>query len=85
MSNGIWVVLVDGKLRPGIVGAFSSKEAANECLYQCIRISPDHLAVIDYVELENELTSEQVKNVIKYADIEEDDEYDVYDGEEDEQ
>lgn len=74
MYNGIWVVLVEGKLRPGIVGAFTSREAAEECLCQCIRISPDHLAVIDYVELEDGLTSEQIKNAIEYADIEDDEE-----------
>lgn len=74
MFDGIWVVLVEGKLRPGIVGAFTSREAAEECLYQCIRISPDHLAVIDYVELEDELTSEQIKNAIECADIEDDEE-----------
>lgn len=74
MSDGIWVVLVEGKLRPGIVGAFTSREAAEECLYQCIRISPDHFAVIDYVELEDKLTSEQIKNAIEYTDIEDDEE-----------
>ena len=74
MYDGIWVVLVEGKLRPGIVGAFTSREAAEECFDQCIRISPDHFAVIDYVELEDELTSKQIKNAIEYADIEDDEE-----------
>ena len=44
MENEVWIALVDGKIKSGVLGIFTSSKAAFECVDRCKELFPDRIA-----------------------------------------
>lgn len=75
----VWIILVGGRLRSGILGVYTSEDRANECVDQFKKWFPKRRVWIEYSELDDELTKSQMDSVVIGTD------FDDYDEEEDEQ
>lgn len=74
MINEIWVVLVDGRLKSGVLGVYTSFEAACGCIKQSREWFPDRTVRLEYMELNDDLTKSQMTSVIIGTDFDDDEE-----------
>lgn len=73
MINEIWVVLVDGRLKSGVLGVYTSFEMARACIKQCRKWFPDRTVRLEYMEINDDLTKSQMTYVIIGTDFDNDD------------
>ena len=76
MENEVWIALVDGKIKSGVLGIFTSSKAAFECVDRCKELFPDRIAWAQYSRVDHKPTDFGIEDLTRAIDSYEYDEED---------
>ena len=68
MPQEVWVAMVDGKLKSGILGIFTSSKAALKCVDRCKELFPDRIAWAEYARIDDNPTDFYMEYLTRIID-----------------